>query len=109
MKIINSFSDSISKKNTGMLKQKSFLKKSIYAVFFILFVPISSFACKLCKQQQPKILRGISHGAGPTSNWDYIFVGITAVIVVLTLFYSIKWIIKPGENSDSHIKRLFID
>jgi hypothetical protein len=66
-------------------------------------------ACEVCERNQPKVLRGISHGAGPESKWDYVIVWITIAIVVLTLFYSIKWLIKPGEKSDRHIKRFILN
>jgi hypothetical protein len=64
----------------------------------------ASFACEVCKKQQPKVLRGITHGAGPQSNWDYVIVVAIAIVVVVTLFYSVKWLIKPGEHQADHIK-----
>ncbi len=66
-------------------------------------------ACPLCEEQQPKMLKGISHGAGPDSNWDMVIVIITAIMVLATLFYTVKWLIKPEEKSATHIKRLFIE
>ena len=65
----------------------------------------ASMACPACEAQQPKILRGITHGAGPTSNWDYVAGIVTLVIVIVVLFYSIKWMINPGEKAATHIKR----
>lgn len=70
---------------------------------------IATTACPVCEKQQPKLLQGISHGTGPQSNWDYALVWATVLIVALTLFYSIKWLIKPGEKSDEHIKRAFLN
>ena len=35
---------------------------------------------------------------------DYAIVLISAVIVILTLFYSIKFLVRPGENYRDHIK-----
>lgn len=64
----------------------------------------ASMACEICKKQQPKVLKGITHGVGPQSEWDYVIVGVTALIVVVSLFYSIKWIIRPGEGEKEHIK-----
>lgn len=64
----------------------------------------ASLACDVCKKQQPKVLRGITHGAGPQSNWDYVIVITIAVVVLVTLFYSIKWLIRPGEKQADHIK-----
>lgn len=79
------------------------MKKLLLLSSFML-IHVASFACEVCKKQQPKILRGITHGAGPQSDWDYVIVGGTALIVVVSLFYSIKWIIRPGEKESKHIK-----
>ncbi len=68
---------------------------------------ISNWAltCPVCEKQQPEILRGVTHGAGPQNDWDYVIVWIGVIIVLLTFFYSLKWIIRPGEKSISHIKQ----
>lgn len=66
-------------------------------------------ACPACEKQQPKLLRGITHGTGPDSQWDYAIVSITVIIVIFTLFYSLKWIFRPGEKSENHIKNLIIN
>lgn len=68
----------------------------------------ASFACEVCQKQQPKLLRGITHGAGPQSNWDYVIVVAIAVVVLVALFYSVKWLIKPGEQQAGHIKHSII-
>ena len=65
---------------------------------------ISVFACPVCERNQPKLLRGIVHGAGPKSNWDYISIIITTIIALVTLFLAIKWLIKPNEDDQNHIK-----
>lgn len=75
----------------------------------LLFCSIWVMACPVCERNQPKIFRGITHGAGPESKWDYVIVSITAIIVLLTLFFSVKWIIKPGEKSKEHIKRFILN
>ena len=77
---------------------------------FIVFIlaNTSVFACGVCEKQQIAILRGITHGAGPQSNWDYIIVSAGAAIVVATLFFSIKWLLSPGETGESHIKRIVL-
>jgi len=51
------------------------------------------------------LLRGITHGAGPDSNWDYAIIWSMVLIVAVTLFFSVKWLLKPGEKSPDHIKR----
>ena len=68
-----------------------------------------AFACPVCERNKPKALQGITHGTGPDSNWDYVIVILIAIIAVLTLFYSVKWLIKPNENNPDHIKFLFIN
>lgn len=83
------------------------MKKLVILLPFLLGA-LESFACPACEKQQPALLRGISHGSGPDSNWDMVIVWIIAIIVALTLFYSIKFLVKPGEKSESHIKRFIL-
>lgn len=74
-------------------------------MFLFLFTcSLTSIACAVCESQQPKILQGIVHGAGPKSNWDYVTVWIMVIISIITLFYAIKWLINPQENDRTHIK-----
>lgn len=70
---------------------------------------IAMYACPVCERNQPKLLRGIVHGKGPDSNWDYISVWITVIISVVALFYTVKWLIKPGEKDENHIKYSIIE
>lgn len=65
-------------------------------------------ACPACEKQQPAIFRGITHGTGPDSRWDYLIISVTVLIVLFTLFYSVKWLIQPGEKSSDHIKQLIL-
>jgi predicted secreted protein len=78
------------------------MKKTI--TFIVLLFQFIAFACPVCERNQPKVLRGIVHGAGPESNWDYVSIWVTIIIAVITLFYSLKWLIKPGEKNKDHIK-----
>ncbi|MEP2771445.1 MAG: hypothetical protein ABJH05_04820 [Fulvivirga sp.] len=66
----------------------------------------TAFACQVCKRNQPEPLQNITHGAGPQSDLDYVIIGVGIVIVSLTLFYSIKYLIKPGEKRSDHIKNI---
>ena len=84
------------------------MKKVIILLIGMLW-QLYSLACPACETRQPKVLRGITHGAGPTDNWDYLIVWIAVVIVLGTLFYSVKWLIRPGEKSAQHIKRLILN
>lgn len=63
-------------------------------------------ACDACQKQQPKILKDVAHGAGPEGNFDYVIVGFIALITLLTLAYSLKYLFWPGEKQKNHIKLL---
>jgi len=78
--------------------------KKIYFVAILSILQLLSNACPVCERQQPKVLRGIVHGVGPQNNWDYISVWTIAIIALLTLIFSIKYLIKPGEKNENHIK-----
>jgi len=90
-------------------KNKSCYNKAAALLTMLLFISYGSFACPACEKQQPKILQGITHGGGPGSNWDYVIVWVAVVIVLFTLFFSLRWLIHPGEQSHSHIKRLILN
>lgn len=76
----------------------------------VLLGPVKLAACEACKLQQPKITQGITHGAGPGSGWDWFIVGVVALITLLTLFYSVKYLARPGEKDMDHIKyRIFMN
>ena len=79
--------------------------KNLFAFIIFFLAHISIYACDACEKQQPEILRGITHGLGPQSNWDYLIVSVGAAIVVATFFFSIKWLLSPGEKGENHIKR----
>jgi len=83
--------------------------KKFGLIFGILFSSIALWACPVCEKQQPKVLKGITHGTGPQNSWDYVIISIVAILVLITLFYSLKYLIRPGEKSESHIKNLFIN
>ena len=85
------------------------MKKKILLLLCMIGSAAAAMACPACEKQQPKLLKGISHGVGPQSKWDYVIVIAVALIVVATLYYSIKWIIKPGEKSATHIKRTILN
>jgi len=67
------------------------------------------FACDACKKQQPKFLQGITHGAGPDSNWDYLIVAIMVGITLYVFAATIKCLFKPAENGHEHIKRMILN
>lgn len=79
-------------------------KLSFLTVVLFLLVNIPVLACEVCEKQQPKVLRGVAHGVGPQSDWDYVWVGGIIAVVLISLFYSVKFIIRPGEKEMNHIK-----
>ncbi|MBZ0098843.1 MAG: hypothetical protein K8F30_07145 [Taibaiella sp.] len=83
--------------------------KRMTILSLLLLQTIYAMACPVCERNQPKVLKGITHGAGPESNWDYVIVWATVAVVLLTVFYSVKWLVRPGEKSESHIKRVILN
>jgi len=83
--------------------------KAIITFFAAMLLSVTSFACEVCEKRQPKFLRGITHGGSPEGNLDYIMVSVTIIIVLATLFYSIKYLVSPGEKNADHIKKIIID
>jgi hypothetical protein len=83
--------------------------KKTFGLLLLLLARLAVLACPACEAQQPKILRGITHGAGPSGKWDYFIVWVAVIIVMFTLFYSVKWLIRPGEQSPEHIKRMILN
>ncbi len=78
------------------------LKYLFITLFILLFQ--TGFACDVCQKQQPKITQGFTHGAGPQSNWDWVIIGIITAITIVTFIYSLKYLIKPEEKNNDHIK-----
>lgn len=77
-------------------------------LLFVLFLQVA-VACPVCEKKQPKITRGLTHGAGPESNWDWVIIGVITAITVLTFVFSLKYVIKPKEKNTNHIKRLILN
>ncbi|MGY4385049.1 hypothetical protein ACVWYN_002085 [Pedobacter sp. UYP24] len=80
-------------------------------IMFLIFSTAGGwlYACEVCQKQQPKILQGITHGGGPESQWDYVIVWAGLLLVLLTIFYSLKFIIRPSEKSTAHIKQTILN
>lgn len=80
------------------------MKKII--ILMLLFSPYQwILACPLCEQSQPRIFRGITHGTGPQSNWDFVIIAAAIVVVVFCLYFTIRYLYKPGETNNNHIKK----
>ena len=85
------------------------MKKVTLLTFLMLMAHQITFACEICQKNQPKGLENITHGTGPTGNLDYIITWTAVVIVSVTLFYSVKYLVKPKENNPDHIKNSILN
>ena len=83
--------------------------KKILFLSILLSTFTTVYSCPVCEKQQPRILKGITHGSGPQSDWDYLIISVAIVIVLTTLFFSLKYLLSPGEKSKKHIKRLVLN
>jgi len=81
-----------------------------FLLFFVMTgIRLAVIACPACEARQPRLLRGIVHGRGPEDLWDY-FILFTAILIFgYTLFYSVKYLVRPGETSGSHIKNFILN
>jgi hypothetical protein len=84
------------------------MKKAIIVMLLVL-TGFAGWACDVCERQQRGLLSGITHGGGPQSNWDYLIIAAMMTVVVATLFFSLKWLIRPGEKGEDHIKRIVLN
>ncbi|MBS3914902.1 MAG: hypothetical protein KG003_10405 [Bacteroidetes bacterium] len=85
------------------------MKRGILIVFFAVLSQHFALSCDACEKQQPAITRGITHGNGPNNNWDWVIVIVMVVITLVTLCFSIWYLIRPGENQSRHIKRTILN
>ena len=83
--------------------------KKIFLLIPLMSSGLITWACPACEKQQPKLLKGITHGAGPSGNWDYVIVAVAIVITLVTFYYALKWMINPGESNINHIKRTVLN
>jgi hypothetical protein len=84
------------------------MKKILFSVILLAGF-MTAYSCPACKKQQPSILKDITHGSGPQSEWDYLIISGAIVVVLATLFFSLKYLLSPGEESEKHIKRLALN
>ncbi len=83
--------------------------KYLFTLTGLLFLNGTIWACPACEKNQPKITQGLTHGTGPQSNWDWVIIAVITAITILTLIYSVKFLIKPGEKNANHIKQSILN
>ncbi len=83
--------------------------KKLLTILFVLCSMAYSYSCPVCERNQPRILKGITHGQGPSSNWDYVIISGMIAISLIASYLSVKWMIQPGEKSEHHIKRTILN
>ena len=81
------------------------MRKKINILIILMVVSVALQSCPVCEKQQPALFQGLTHGAGPQSNWDWVIIAIIFVITILTLIYSVKYLLTPGEKNENHIKQ----
>ncbi|WP_234364123.1 hypothetical protein [Lunatibacter salilacus] len=84
------------------------LKTLLITLIIFLYAPIS-YACEVCKSNQPKMLENITHGQGPQGNVDYLITWSAAILVAFTLVFSVIYLVKPKENKPGHIKNIVLE
>jgi hypothetical protein len=81
------------------------MRKLVLTVLLFVVSAVSVFACPVCERNKPKILQGVTaHGSRPDSNWDYVIVLSAIVLLFVSLFYAVKWLVNPKERNSDHIK-----
>lgn len=88
---------------------KKSLLYSALTLAMLLYNGLAALACEVCEKNQPTGMAKVTHGAGPQGNIDYIITWSAVVIVVVALFLSIKYLVKPKENDPNHIKYSIVD
>lgn len=81
-------------------------KAAALALAFSAMPALKMMACDVCRKNQPEVLRNITHGTGPESNWDYIIIWPAVAIV---FFLSLKFLIRPNEAEPGHIKNIVVE
>lgn len=83
--------------------------RKFHLVLLVFFASVvQAIACEVCKRNQPELLQDISHGTGPQADSEYYIIGGAVLVVLFTLIYSVKYLLKPGERSPEHIKNMIL-
>lgn len=80
------------------------MKKSIILGLIFLGAGNQAFAQLFCERVPA------APGSAPSNPLvDSTIIGVSIVIVLLTLFFSVKYLVKPNENNPNHIKNITKD
>jgi hypothetical protein len=91
---------------------KTMIKKMLKGMLCAILLSAASLpalACDACKKQQPKLLQGITHGAGPDSTWDYVIVSIMVIITLYSFYAMIRFMAKSRDKVYQDIKSSIIN
>ena len=91
------------------MKKHTFFWKTLLITAIVSGTFSDVMACDACKAQQPKFLQGVTHGPGPTSNWDYVVVSIMVMITVYSFYAMIKCLAKPADKGHDRIKNIILN
>jgi len=83
--------------------------KAVAVILLASFLPAKVWACEVCESNQPEVLKNVTHGPGPQSDWDFVIIWSAVAIVALTLYLSLKYLLRPNEQSGSHIKNIVVE
>jgi len=92
-----------------MNRKPSKISHYLLPVLFLALAAGKSAACEVCQNNQPKGLQNVTHGTGPQGTVDFIIIWSAVAIVAVTLFFSLKFLIRPKENSPGHIKNIVVE
>lgn len=86
------------------------MKKYLFAsILILLMTAYRAWSCPVCDSNQPEGLENVTHGTGPTGIVDFIITWTAVIIVGITLFLSVKYLVKPKEHRRDHIKNIVIN
>lgn len=91
-----------------MGKERIMKKIILLGIILLLQSPVGLMACEICKETQPKLFRGLTHGSGPKGTMDMVIIWSAVVIVLITMYFFIRYLVKPGEKNHNHIKYIVV-
>lgn len=91
------------------MKKHTFYWRVLLVTTGILGTYANTMACDACKAQQPKFLQGVTHGPGPSSNWDYVVVSSMLIVTIYSFYALVKCLAKPAEKKHDSIKTMILN